>query len=169
MLHLSATGSEADVRDAVLREIEGEPAVRASQVAVTAEDGLITLTGWVATHGLRIAAERAAKRVPGVRSIANDLHVRSPREEADTDIARQALHRLRNNRAIPLSVQAVVRDGFITLDGTVSAMHQRIAAECAVKYIQGVTEVINNIAIETPMTAVIGAAAEQRNTAQNRN
>lgn len=169
MLHMLAPGLEAEIRDAVLREIADDPAIRASQIAVAAEDGLITLTGWVASHGLKVAAERAAKRVPGVRSIANDLHVRSRREQADTDIAREALHRLRNNRAVPLTVQAVVRDGFITLDGTVSAMHQRIAAESAVKYIQGVTEVINDITVETSMTPVIGAAVDRRNTSRNDN
>lgn len=169
MLHLMATGFGAGVRDAVVREIESDPAVRASQVGVAAEDGLVTLTGWVSSHGLRVAAERAAKRVPGVRSIANDLHVRSGREQADTDIAREALHRLRNNRAVPLTVQAVVTDGFITLDGTVSAMHQRIAAECAVKYIRGVKDVRNDITIESPMTAVIGSVSERPNTRQNDN
>src|SRR4029453_17062839 len=94
-----------------------------------------------------VAAERAVKRVHGVRSIANDLHIRARYERTDTDIAREALHRLRNNVAIPLSVQAVVRDGYITLDGTVSWPHQRAAAETAVRYLAGVKDVTNAIVI----------------------
>jgi osmotically-inducible protein OsmY len=133
MIHLLPRNSGAVVRDAVLREIDSDPAIRESEVAVAAEDGLVTLAGCVGSRGVKVAVERAAKRVPGVRIVANDLHVRGVSERSDTDIARDALHCLRNNRAVPLTVQAVVSDGFITLDGTVNAIHQRLAAECAVK------------------------------------
>src|SRR4029453_15267911 len=94
-----------------------------------------------------VAAERAVKRVHGVRSIANDLHIRARYERTDTDIAREALHRLRNNVAIPLTVQAVVRDGHITLDGVVSWAHHRAAAENAVRHLSGVKGVANAILI----------------------
>lgn len=150
MIQLLPRSSGAAVRDAVLREIDGDPAIRESEVAVAAEDGLVTLAGCVASRGVKVAVERAAKRVPGVRIIANDLHVKGGRERSDTDIARDALHCLRNNRAVPLTVQAVVSDGCITLDGTVTALHQRLAAECAVKYIQGVRGVANDITLEAP-------------------
>ena len=58
--------------------------------------------------------------------------------------------RLRNNRMVPVTVQAVVSDGFITLDGTVSSMYQRVAAESAVKYIHGVKGVANDVSLEIP-------------------
>jgi osmotically-inducible protein OsmY len=151
MLCLMPRGFGADVRDAVLREIAGDPAVRRSEVGVAAEDGLVTLTGCVGSRGAKVAVERAAKRVPGVRSIANDLRVTSLQEQTDTAIAREALHCLRNASAVPLNVQAVVSDGFITLDGIVSVMHQRLAAERAVKYIDGVKGVANNITLEAPL------------------
>ena len=150
MIHLLPKNAGAEVREAVLREIDSDPAIRESEVAVAAEDGLVTLAGCVGSRGVKIAVERAAKRVPGVRIVANDLHVKGRRERSDTDIARDALHCLRNNRSVPLTVQAVVSDGFITLDGTVTAIHQRLAAECAVKYIQGVRGVANDITLETP-------------------
>jgi osmotically-inducible protein OsmY len=99
---------------------------------------------------MSVAAERAVKRVPGVRSIANDLHLRTAAERADAEIAHEALHRLRNNVAIPLAVQAVVHEGVITLDGTVSWLHQRAAAESAVRFLAGVTRVVNDITITRP-------------------
>jgi osmotically-inducible protein OsmY len=162
MIHLLPRNDGAAVRDALLREIDSDPAIRDSEVAVAAEDGLVTLTGCVGSRGVKVAAERAAKRIPGVRIIANDLHVKGGRERSDTDIARDALHCLRNNRAVPLSVQAVVCDGFITLDGIVSGMHQRLAAECAVKYIRGVTGVRNAITLEAPPRPRVEAPAEGR-------
>ena len=147
MISLLPTNPGASVRDAMLRAIDSDPAIRESEVAVAAEDGLVTLTGSVASRSARVAAERAAKRIPGVRIVANDLHVKGGRERSDTDIAREALHCLRNNRAVPTSVQAVVSGGVITLDGIVSSMHQRQAADYAVKYIQGVKGVNNDIAL----------------------
>lgn len=150
MVHLLPRTLGAVVRDAVLRELDSDPAVRQSDVDVTAEDGLITLTGCVGSRGAKVAIERAAKRVPGVRIIANELRVTRLSEQSDTEIAREALRRLRTNRAIPLNVQAVVSDGFVTLDGTVAAIHQRDAAEGAVKYIAGVKAVANDITLEAP-------------------
>jgi len=124
-----------------------DPSVDVDDIGVAVEDGVVTLTGHVESLREVLAAERAVKRVNGVRSLANDLHVKTPFERTDTDIAREALHRLRNNVAIPLTVQAVVRDGHITLDGAVSWLHQRAAAENAVRYLSGVRGVTNQILI----------------------
>ena len=115
MLYAVARGGSETLRDAVLQEIDADPAIHAWEIGVAAEDGVITLTGTVETEGFKIAAERAAKRVEGVRSVANALRVRTRNERTDTDIAREAAHRLRNNVAVPQSVQAVVSDGYVTL------------------------------------------------------
>lgn len=150
MAFILGTASSEGLRDAVLAEIDNDPAIHAWEVGVAAEDGVVTLTGTVESLGMKVAAERAVKRVDGVRSVANDLRIRARDERTDTDIARDAVHRLRNNVAIPLTVQAVVRDGYITLDGTVSWMHQRAAAETAVRYLAGVKGVSNEIVICPP-------------------
>jgi osmotically-inducible protein OsmY len=135
------------LREAVVDEIGDDPMLNASAIGVTAEDGVVTLTGTVDSLGVKEAAARAAKRVEGVRSVANDLHVRGAHERTDTDIARDAMHGLRNSLSIPESVQAVVCDGYITLDGTVAWMCQRNAAETAVKYVRGVKGVSNDIRV----------------------
>jgi Predicted periplasmic or secreted lipoprotein len=135
------------LRGAVIAEIDADPAVHAWEVGVAAEDGVITLSGTVGSLAVKISAENAAKRVAGVRSVANDLRVRAMNERTDTDIAREAAHRLRNNVAIPVTVQAVVSDGYVTLDGLVTWTHQRAAAETAVKYLRGVKGVTNVIKV----------------------
>lgn len=139
----SAEALAHDVRAA----LHVDPILEGERIGVVVEDGVVTLTGNVESLREAVAAERAVKRVDGVRSIANGLHVKGLDERTDTDIAREALHRLRNNVAIPLSVQAVVRGGHITLDGLVSWAHQRAAAEQAVRYLTGVTGVTNQILI----------------------
>ena len=150
MVYGLVPGVSEALRDAVLAEIDGDPEVHEWEIGVAAQDGFVTLTGRVDSPAMKLAAGRAVKRVPGVRSLANDLHVRTASERTDTDIARDALHRLRNNVSIPEGVQAVVSDGFITLDGTVHWSHQRAAAEQAVKYLAGVRGVANAITVTAP-------------------
>jgi osmotically-inducible protein OsmY len=150
MLYGLAQSAPEALRDAVIAEIDADPALHPWEIGVAAEDGVITLTGTVERAGFKFAAERAAKRIEGVRSIANDLRVRGQNERTDTDIARDAANRLRNSLSVPDGVQAVVSDGFVTLDGTVTWMHQRAAAETAVKYLRGVKGVANNIQLFQP-------------------
>jgi osmotically-inducible protein OsmY len=144
-------GLAAQSTDALAHDVRAaltfDPVLDGAGIGVAVEDGVVTLTGRVESLREAVAAERAVKRVRGVRSIANDLQIKTRHERTDTDIAREALHRLRNNVAIPLTVQAVVRDGHITLDGTVSWPHQRAAAETAVRYLAGVKDVTNAIVI----------------------
>jgi osmotically-inducible protein OsmY len=149
MTMATIAGAEDDLRMAVLDEIARDPAVQDTEIAVAVEDGVITLTGHVESLQTRVAAERAVKRVDGVRSIANDLLVRTRGERTDTEIAREALHRLRNNVSIPIEVQAVVSGGYITLDGIVSWMYQRVAAENAVRHLRGVKGVSNEIRLRS--------------------
>jgi osmotically-inducible protein OsmY len=143
------TNAEDALRQAVVSELSADPAVRGIEIGVAVEDGVVTLTGHVESLRARIAAERAVKRVEGVRSLANDLLIKEPGERTDTDIAREALHRLRNNVSVPGEVQAVVSDGCITLDGTVSWMYQRVAAENAVRHIRGVKSLSNEIRLRS--------------------
>jgi osmotically-inducible protein OsmY len=142
LLARSAEALEHDVRAALT-----DPVIAGSEIGIAVEDGVVTLTGNVASLRAAVAAERAVKRVDGVRSIANGLHVRVSSDRTDTDIAREALHRLRNNVTVPLTVQAIVRDGHIRLDGSVTWAHQRAAAEAAVRYLSGVKGVTNEIVV----------------------
>ena len=83
-----ATLSEVDtrIRDLVTRELEWDAAVDASAIGVAAQDGTVTLTGYVDTYLCKLAAERAAKRVRGVRAVANDIEVR-PKSVGPTPIS----------------------------------------------------------------------------------
>ena len=143
-----ATAEDA-LRQAVVSELAADPGVRGIEIGVAVEDGVVTLTGHVESLQARVAAARAAKRVEGVRSLANDLLVKRRGERTDTEIAREALHRLRNNVAVPPEVQAVVSDGCITLDGVVSWMYQRVAAENAIRHLRGVKCISNEITLRS--------------------
>lgn len=140
------TDLDIRLREHVLHQLEWDPEVEVSGVAVAAKDGIVTLAGAIDTYAGKLAAERAAKRVRGVRAVANDLDVRLTGEHTDADIARDAVRALAL-QAIPESVQVVVHDGHVTLTGSVRWFYQAREAEEAVRHITGVRGVFNHIQI----------------------
>jgi osmotically-inducible protein OsmY len=149
-----ATLVEVDtrIRDLVTRELEWDAAVDASAIGVAAKDRTVTLTGYVDTYLCKLAAERAAKRVRGVRAVANDIEVRPKVGRTDADIARDVARSLELRSTVPDNVQATVHHGYVTLTGETMWEFQRRDAEKAVRHIRGVRGVVNRIGL-TPMSA----------------
>jgi osmotically-inducible protein OsmY len=136
----------------VQEELEWEPSVDASKIGVAAIDtGIVTLTGTVATYAEKVTAERAAKRVSGVRVVANDIEVRliGSMKRTDTDIAQAVLRALEWDIAVPHEkIKARVADGWVTLEGEVALQFQRAAAENSVRRLSGVRGVTNQIRLQ---------------------
>ena len=144
---MTMTTAEQSLRDAVTKQLTWEPDFDASMVGVATRNGVVTLTGYVETYAAKLAVERAARRVWGVKAIANEIEVRLAHERIDPDIAHDAVDALKKHVAVPPGIGATVREGYVTLTGTVEWMFQKIAAEKAVKYLRGVRGVFNHIAI----------------------
>ena len=140
------------LKDSVTYQLETDPEVDTSLVGVTAQDGIVTLSGYVDTYAAKLAAERAARRVYGVKAVANELEVRLASERIDPDIAKDAVEALRNRIDVPVGVTVTVRGGFITLAGTVEWMYQKMAAERAVKYLRGIRGIMNHITVQPSFT-----------------
>ena len=113
----------------------------------------MTLSGFVPTYWDKDAAEKAAKRVYGVRGIANDIEVKLFWQRSDPEIARDAVHELESHVSIPADrIKVTVKDGWVTLEGTVDWEFQKILAKSAVKKLKGVTGVTNKIEIKPKVT-----------------
>jgi osmotically-inducible protein OsmY len=136
------------LKTTVSNQLVWDPEVDATLVGITAKDGIVTLSGYIDTYAGKLAAERAARRVYGVRAVVNELEVKLSREQIDPDLAEAALDALKNRIDVPLGLGVTVRDGFITLTGTVEWMHQKAGAERAVKYLRGVRGVDNRITLK---------------------
>ena len=130
-----------------------DPEIDAKDIAVTASDGVITLTGFVHSYAAKLAAEHSVKRVRGVRGVANDIHVALSSERTDPDVAKDAVLSLRVHTSVPNRVTVTVRDGLITLEGTVEWMFQKAAAGSAVAYLDGVKGVSNLIQVKPSASA----------------
>ena len=144
--------TDRDLQESVLRALEYEPGLDAAKIGVSVAQGIVTLQGAVKTYFHKLTAERVAQHVFGVRAVANDLtvlpegrHVRT-----DSEIADAALSALHNHTAVPINtIRVSVDNGWITLSGHLPWQFQKVAAERAVRYLHGVTGVINTIVVKT--------------------
>jgi osmotically-inducible protein OsmY len=136
---------------AVLAELAWDPSVVAAHIGVTAADGVVTLTGHVESYAQKLSAETAARRVKGVKAIAEELEVRLPYsvKRDDADIARATVDRLAWNGTVPKDSVAVrVEKGWVTLTGEVAWHFQKDSAAQEVRSLTGVVGVINLITIK---------------------
>ena len=131
-----------------MHQLVADPQVDASLVGVSAQEGIVTLSGYVNSYAEKLAAERSCRHVYGVRALANELEIKLAVERIDPDIARDALEALKNRIDVPLGIAVTIRNGHLTLSGVVEWMYQKMAAERAVKYLRGVKGVFNQITLK---------------------
>jgi osmotically-inducible protein OsmY len=141
--------NDDEIRDSVLMELKWDPKITSSDIGVAVKDAVVTLTGFVPSYWEKDIAEKAAKRVYGVKAIANDLEVKLLMTRTDPEIARDVVHELESHVGIPAEkIKATVRSGWVTLEGGVDWQYQKVLAEAAVKNIRGVIGVTNKIEVK---------------------
>lgn len=148
--------SDRALKQAVEDELKWEPSIDAEHIGVTAEDGVVTLTGHVGSYAEKVTAEKAARRVKGVRAIAQEIEIRFPndRKTSDDQIARRALDIIAWDSTIPKDkVQVKVEGGFVTLSGEVDWHYQRSDAEYAVRKLEGIKSISNEIKVKPRVQA----------------
>jgi osmotically-inducible protein OsmY len=143
--------SDSEIERDVKEELQWDPDLDATDIAVSVKKGVVTLAGFVKSYTDKYEAEAATKRVAGVVGIANDLEVRMPAvdERPDPDIARDAVAALKSQ--LPISsenMKVIVKSGWITLEGEAEWQYQRQTAEKAVRRIKGVKGVSNAILLK---------------------
>jgi osmotically-inducible protein OsmY len=147
--------SDTDIRRDVEAELQWDPSIDDRQIGVMVSEGIVTLRGEV-THLMgRWAAEDIAKRVSGVRAIANEIQVKIPLSgiRSDTEIAEAAVNTLRWNMATASSsITPIVQEGCVTLIGKVMWGFQKQAAERSVRALSGVRHVTNEIVVASSVT-----------------
>jgi len=142
--------TEVDLQRDVLDELNWDPSVDAARMGVTVQEGVVTLTGHVPVYSQKHAAEEVAKRVHGVRAVANEIEVRPTDVHVrdDEEIAAAAIHALMWNSKVPdQKIQITVEDGWLTLDGTVEQTFERTEAERVVCHLSGVRGVTNRLTV----------------------
>jgi osmotically-inducible protein OsmY len=147
---------DSDIKRDVEDELRWDPDIDATDIGVAVHNGVVTLTGFVRSYAQKTEAERDAKRVAGVVGVANDIEVRLPvlDQRPDPEIARDAANALQAE--LPFSsenIKVIVRDGWLTLEGTVEWNYARERAESSVRRVRGVKGVTNAITLKPKVAA----------------
>ena len=134
--------TDTELQRAVMEALAWEPSIDAAGIGVSAESGIVMMSGTVKSLPQKWTAVRVAQHVSGVKAISDELVVKLPGdfERSDADIARAAVNALDWNVSVPRNrVKVVVERGQITLEGEVRFHYEKVAAERAVRNLIGVT------------------------------
>ena len=143
--------SDSEIKRDVEEELRFDPDIDATDIGVAVKNGVVTLTGFVKSYTEKFEAEADAKRVVGVVGLANDLEVRLPgsAERPDPDIARDAVAAIKARLPFTAEhIRVVVKNGWVTLEGSVEWNYQRESAENAVRRIRGIKGVTDLIQLK---------------------
>jgi osmotically-inducible protein OsmY len=137
---------------AVNDELFWDPKVDNATIAVSADLGNVTLRGTVGSLREKREARRAAQRVYGVISVDNQLQVKlmTGSKRADAEIRGDVLQALLLDSLVPSTIDAEVKDGFVTLTGTAVWQYQRDEAELVTSNIVGALDVLDEIVLVFP-------------------
>jgi osmotically-inducible protein OsmY len=143
--------SNSTLRLKVEGELLGDPRLDAHQIAVAADSGgAVTLRGTVSTMGEKLRAAHSAMHVEGVTKVHNNLVIGGTPGDghADTVLRAEVLEALMLNGRVPASVDATVREGIVTLRGTVLHERERDDAERAATDVPGVAGIKDDILVD---------------------
>ncbi len=143
---------DSRIKRGVLDALRQDAVVDETEVGVEVDDGVVTLTGTVHDPRKKVAAQNAAHRAANVRDVANEIRVLFPWSPqcSDAEIARRARRALERDVLVPAAhIQTSVSQGVVTLSGVLDHWSERDDAERAVRYLHGVRQVINLVAVRS--------------------
>lgn len=134
----------------VLNELKWDPSIHHESIGVAVTKGVVMLSGDVKSYAEKLYAEKAARRVKGVKAIAEELTVRydfQPKT-GDGEIARRITDVLAWDPLVPHDrIEVTVEKGMAKLGGKVDWNYQRDLAFKAASRISGVAGIQNMIQV----------------------
>lgn len=149
--------TDHEIQTDVMEELRWEPALNATEIGVAVHNGIVTLSGNVNFYSEKLAAEKAAKRVKGVKAVAEDIEVKAADGKlSDTQIAESIVRAYQSSTIIPEEkINIKVDKGWVTLEGEVDWIYQKEAAAQALTYLGGVKGVSNWISVNPGINSMI--------------
>ena len=149
--------TDSEIQKDVMNELNWEPFFKASEIGVAVKNGVVTLSGTVDSYLRKTTAERVAKRVAGVKAVAEDIEIKYPSDlqKNDTEIAEAILNALKWNSAVTEDkIKVKVENGIVTLDGQLEWEFQKGVVVSEIERLLGVKRFINNISLKNiaPLT-----------------
>ena len=154
--------TDSQIQKDVMAQLKWEPFLNASEIGVAVKNGIVTLSGQVDSYLKKIAVEDAAKKISGVKAIAEDIQIGvSPaNKKTDTEIAEAVVNALKWHTAVQEDkIKIKVENGLVRLEGEVEWEYQKTNAKSAVANLTGVLGVINLIVVKPK---IVSSAIEKR-------
>jgi osmotically-inducible protein OsmY len=143
----TAERTDADIALAVSRAIEWDAMVPTDKVKVTVSKGWVTLEGEVEWQFEKEAAERAARRITGVRGVTNLVRVQPSRPSPADIKQRIEAALLRDAQTDAQRIQVEVSGTTVVLRGTVRSYAEKQEAARVAWSAPGVKAVENQIQV----------------------
>jgi osmotically-inducible protein OsmY len=147
---------QLELQQRVWDEFAGESLLEGADLRVEVADRVAIIEGTVERYFVKATAERAARRVEGVRAVESRIQVqpRASQLQTDADLSAAAGQALEWGGLVPPErITLQVEAGVITLGGDVAWESQRAAVVDVVSRLAGVRDVRNRIAIRPPVRA----------------
>lgn len=149
----------------VLEELKWEPGIDHEKIGVSVDMGVVALSGIVTSYAEKLLAESTARRVKGVRAIAEDITVRYPfdAKTSDAEIAKRVADLLQWDPLVPDDkINVTVENGVVRLRGDVEWNYQKELAFKDASKIGGVVRIDNWIQVSPSVnTADVRERIEQ--------
>lgn len=149
--------TDVQIQKDVMDELKWQPILNSSEIGVAVKNGIVTLSGMVDSFSKKLSAEKAAKKIIGVKAIAEDIQIGvSPAyRKTDTEIAEAVLNALKWHSVVPEDkIKLKVEDGIVTLEGELEWEYQRTNAKTAIQDLTGVRSVVNLITVKPKLNSV---------------
>jgi len=143
--------TDYEIQQNVQEQLKWEPFLEAAEIGVSVKGGIVTLSGQVNSFAKKLAAERAAKKVSGVKAVTEDIqvHISTGQQKTDLEIAQAVVNALKSHSAVEEErIKVNVENGNVTLSGYADWAYERIMAESAIEHLEGVKNVSNQVMIK---------------------
>ncbi|MCG7854077.1 MAG: BON domain-containing protein [Methanosarcinaceae archaeon] len=140
---------DTDIAQIIRHRIINSAAIESENINVVCIDGKIKLSGDVTSWSEKEEAGLLASEVRGVKDVQNNLIVNWKISRADNAIEKDVRACLKRDvYLIDLPIDVSVKNGVVTLSGTVGSEYQKNRAYNDARWVNNVTGVNNNLKVE---------------------
>jgi osmotically-inducible protein OsmY len=144
--------SNNDLARYVTDELYWDPKVDSAAIAVSVDDGVVTLRGTVGSFREKLEAKHDTERIYGVKDVKNELDVRILNEHrrSDAELRGAVLQAMTLDSLVPSTIDAKLDNGVVTLTGKANWQYQRDEAESVAGNVLGVMGVLDEVELIAP-------------------
>jgi hyperosmotically inducible periplasmic protein len=151
----NAPNKSPDVADNIRKSLD-QANLKDVSVSQDRDKGVVTLSGTTATDSDKAQAESIARSIAGSQVVANEIAVRPPNDastakkvDSDLDDAiEKNLHAVLVKNRLDHAVKYDVKNGVVTLSGTVNSPAKRAEVEKMATKVPNVQQVVNELEVK---------------------